>query len=212
MDDKKLEARKKKAITNYEKSTPLPVEDDCVEKGQQLRNIVWDEDKQEDDILECLNSLHLPDGYKLHVKYPEKNGYGDNSTLYVATPSCETCDVFETIIVDDTPMGAMEVYLLYEMWHYLPLFWHANYASRTYIYTQQELMCVRNFHGNPWFQDVSPVVTQKDGKYYVSCCYWSAFGGLIRELVEIEIKENKVVNILEANYTTLYDYDCGIRF
>lgn len=211
MEDKSLEAKKKKAVKNYEESTPLNFEDEFVEKGQQLKNIVIDEDKQEDEILECLNSLHLPEGYKLHVKFAEEEGLGSHSTLFVTTPNGETCDVFKTLTVEDTPMGAIEVYLLYEMWHYLPLFWHGYYARRTYIYTTEELECIRDYNGNP-LTDVCPVVTQKDGKYYVSSCYWSAFRGLVRELVEIEIKENKIANILEANHTTLYKYNCGIVF
>ena len=50
--------------------------------------------------------------------------------------------------------------------------------------------------------DVTPKVTRYEDKYYVSCCYWSEFGGLIRELVEIKIENNKVTEFLDANPIT----------
>lgn len=60
--------------------------------------------------------------------------------------------------------------------------------------------------------DVTPKVTRYEDKYYVSCCYWSEFGGLIRELVEIKIENNKVTEFLDANREVLYRYHCGIMY
>lgn len=45
--------------------------------------------------------------------------------------------------------------------------------------------------------DLSPEVVKKDNKYYISVCYWSDWGGLKRELLEITIIENKVSDILK---------------
>lgn len=36
--------------------------------------------------------------------------------------------------------------------------------------------------------------------------------GLIRELVEIKIENNKVTEFLDANREVLYRYHCGIRY
>ena len=205
-----LEKKKKNAIKNYEKGIPLPVQDKFIEKGRQLKNIVRDKEYQK--ILVSLDNLHLPDGCRLGVKLPKCKGSSDRSTLFVTTSSGETCDIFDTIIVEDSPIGAMEFYLLYEIWHYLPLFWYANLAYQDYIYSTEDLMQIRTYRENQKQVDVTPIVSQKDGKYYVSCCYWSNYDGLIRELVEIEIKGNKVVNILEVNYSTLYEKKYGDFF
>lgn len=60
--------------------------------------------------------------------------------------------------------------------------------------------------------DVTPKVTRYDDKYYVSCCYWSRFAGLIRELVDIKIENNKVTEFLDVNHERLYKYHCGIMY
>ena len=201
-------AKKKKAIKNYEESTPQPFPSECIIKGQRLTNVVINLDYEK--ILWYLNNLHLPNKYKLDVKFEKIKDYGSRSILCVRTPLGETCDVFNTIMVEDTPIGAIEVYLLYEVWHYMRLGWQENYAYREYIYTTEDLRRISNYTSVKEIRklDISPIVTQNNGKYYVSCCFWSDYEGVIRELVEIEIKENKVVNILEVNSTTLYEDSC----
>lgn len=219
-DEKKreLEIQQTKAFQNFTEDTSIPLGEDYINKGELLKNIVWE--KEYKRIMECMSEVHLPTAYSLEVKLAQNKGLGSNSTLFVKTPSGDHCDVFDTITVEDTPMGAMEVYLLYEIGHYLPLFWHANYSYRNYIYSTEDLMSIRTYeeHDKDTFieklkqLDVSPTIVQNQGKYYVSCCYWSNFGGLIREVVEIEIKGNKVVNIFDVDYDTLYEYQCGILF
>lgn len=62
-----------------------------------------------------------------------------------------------------------------------------------------------------YIDDLTPEIAKYD-KYYISCCYWSDCKGLIRELVEITIENNKVKSILNVDKKTLFKYDCGIRF
>ena len=57
-----------------------------------------------------------------------------------------------------------------------------------------------------------PVISKSQDKYFVSACYWSAWSGLVRELVEITIRDNRVENIYDASSKVEYEYDCGIRF
>lgn len=215
---KKLEEEQDRAFQNYQEGTQIPLEDDFIDKGQFLNYIVNEEDYQR--IMEGMSEIHLPNGYSLEVKFAEEKGMGDRSTLLAKAPSRETCDFFDTITVDNTPTGAIEVYLLYEIWHYLPLFWHANYKHRTYIYSFDDLKYVHTV--NKKDQDyvierikdceVTPILVRNKDRYYISCCYWSDFGGFNRELVEIEIKDNKVAKIFEVNETTLFKYKCGILF
>ncbi len=58
---------------------------------------------------------------------------------------------------------------------------------------------------------ISPDVVFADGKFYVSCCYFTNFGGMIQETVEIAIDNGKAsFHVIEQK--TLVEYDCGIRF
>ncbi len=216
--DRKLKIRKAEVLHHFKTGTVVPIQSECVEKGRQLMNIVREKDYSH--ILDCLNHLHLPTGCTLDVKLPQQTGMGGGSSLPVTTPTGVTRDVFRTITVEDSPQGAIEVYLLYKMRHYLPAFWHEIYSSRTYIYSMDDLVNIRPLKEDETFSfiedlkqfDVFPRVVQNSGKYYISCCYWTNWGGLKREHVEVELKDNKVSNIFDADTTTLYKYDCGIVF
>ena len=215
---KLVELHRQQAIANFDNGTPVSILSEFAHKGRQLKNIV--KGKLYENILGCLNKLSLPVGYTLDIKLAEHKGSGDRSTLFVTEPCGDTCDVIESINVEDSAEGAMNVCLLYKMWHYLPLFWHANYSHRTYVYSKDELTDISMFREEEKASvvkilqqfDLTPAVVKNQGKYYVSCCFWSDFGGLIRELVEIEIKENKVVDIFDASQTTLFEYQCGIMY
>lgn len=140
-----------------------------------------------------------------------------------STPGEDTKDnIFEILSIENSPLGAINVYLLYRAWHYLPLFWHANYEHYDYVYTQEDISADglviyeekrKDKIVNSLKQfDVTPIVVQSGERYYVSCCYWCTFKGLIREVVEIEIRENKVTDIFDVTQTTLYKYCSSILF
>lgn len=138
------------------------------------------------------------------------------------------------MIVDDSPLGALQVYLISKLWHYLPMHWHGYYDRRFCVFSKDDLLNIKirarrtsrerppkptnefaDVNGLPEEAlacDVTPKVTRYEDKYYVSCCYWSEFGGLIRELVEIKIENNKVTEFLDANREVLYRYHCGIMY
>lgn len=210
--------QKKKTIKNFEECSAIPIQADCIEKGRQLKHIAAEQDYQR--IFDCLNHLHLPDGCTLQIEPAKDMGMGDHTHLYVTDPSGEDLDLFNTIMVEDSPIGAIEVYLLHELWHYLPLFWHANYALRKYIYSTEDLKDIRTFDRDkinsfvekPEQFEVSPIIKKDKNRYYISCCYWTNWGGLIRELVAIEIKNNKIADLIETKLTTLYKYECGVLF
>ena len=43
-------------------------------------------------------------------------------------------------------------------------------------------------------------------------CYWTNFGGLIRDYCKIRIENNKLAEFSQATTDVLYKYDCGICF
>ena len=75
---------------------------------------------------------------------------------------------------------------------------------------------VETIYGMPKVSDILksdvPEVVKKNNKYYISVCYWSDWGGLKRELLEITIIENKVSDIFEVDTEVLMPYNCGILF
>lgn len=60
--------------------------------------------------------------------------------------------------------------------------------------------------------DYDPEVIKDANKYYTSVCYWSDWGGLKRELLEITIIGDKVSDIFEVKTDVWLPYDCRVRF
>lgn len=187
-----------------------------------------------DKILYVLDKIQLPEGHSLQLEY-KYGGIGGRTYIYVKEPNGNLSTKFlDYMTVDDSPLGALQVYLLSKLWHYLPMYWHACYDERFCVLSKDDLSKIkvrstktrgeRPLKPSDIYEeendlpeealacDVTPKVTRYDDKYYVSCCYWSEFGGLIRELVKIKIENNKVTEFLDANREVLYRYHCGIMY
>lgn len=197
------------------------IEADYALIGKQLHKLA--EDKKYSNFLDCLNKIHLPSGEKLEVEEcsPETGDIGDESTLYILMPNDEADEkIFEHLIVEQSAMGAWQAYLLYNLWHVLPLFWHGNYHARDYIFSKEDVENISTYNQEDKARiikimsnfDFSPDVREKDCKYYISCCFFSNFKGLVREYYELTFEKNKVTKILNIADKTLFEYNCGIMF
>lgn len=245
------EIKKKQAVENFKKCHGFLVDSAVIEQiGRKLLNINFDtfrmpEELQmkvigkriptvEEKILNVLDKIQLLEDYGLQLEYEER-GIGGRTYIYVKEPNGNLSTNFlDFVIVDDSPLGALQVYFLSKLWHYLPMYWHGYYDRRFSVFSKDDLLKIkvrsRKTRGERPLKpsdiyeeendlpeealacDVTPKVTRYEDKYYVSCCYWSEFGGLIRELVEIKIENNKVTEFLDANREVLYRYHCGIMY
>ena len=245
------EIKKKQAVENFKKCHGFLVDSAVIEQiGRKLLNINLDtfrmpEELQmkvigkriptvEEKILYVLDKIQLLEDYGLQLEYEER-GIGGRTYIYVKEPNGNLSKNFlDFVIVDDSPLGALQVYFLSKLWHYLPMYWHGYYDRRFSVFSKDDLLKIkvrsrktrgeRSLKPSDIYEeendlpeealacDVTPKVTRYEDKYYVSCCYWSEFGGLIRELVEIKIENNKVTEFLDANREVLYRYHCGIMY
>lgn len=187
-----------------------------------------------DKILYVLDKIQLPEGHSLQLEYKD-GGIGGRTYIYVKEPNGNLSTKFlDYMTVDDSALGALQVYLLSKLWHYLPMYWHACYDERFCVLSKDDLSKIkvrstktrgaRPLKPSDIYEeendlpeealacDVIPKVTRYENKYYVSCCYWYRFAGLVRELVEIKIENNKVTEFLDANREVLYRYHCGIMY
>lgn len=188
--------------------------------GRKLINLV--KKGNYDKFLLILDKLSLPMGCVLEVDKAKQTGIGDKSRLFVKNASSHAnYDYFKDIIVEDSADGAWQAYLLYSLWHVLPAFWHGGYDTRTYFFSKEDLKGLRTFEEEDQEviehlvnYDLIPEVVKSsyNDKYYVTCCYWSDWGGLIRELVEITIDKNKVIDVFKVQQTVEFEYNCRILF
>ena len=121
-------------------------------------------------------------------------------------------DFWTYLQVEKSQMGAWQVYLMSQMWHYLPLQWHANYSYRDYLYSQSSKgygYFRKNFVAS-WHK-LAPQITQEGDKYLISACYWSEFEGLVREHYAVTFEKDRVY-IDKIDVDVLFKYDCGIQF
>ena len=128
--------------------------------------------------------------------------------------------IFRHIRVEDSIVGAWQALLLSQLWHVLPYWWHGGYDHRRYIFTSDDLM---QLYYSPR-HDSEPLTIQCDkyhvapqivatgqGAYYITWCYWTEWGGLIRETYQVTIQDGRS-HILHLCEETLFEYDCGIMF
>lgn len=186
-------------------------------------NFAYDlfEDIDKEDYSNVINRFNIStiNNTNLGIELCKREGRGDTSKLFVKLPNGERdYKIFKHILIDSSEEGAWQIYLLHSLWHILPLWWHANYEHRTFILQRNDLKELSTDSESPL--DLSseidtklePSIHKYQDYLYVSCCYWTNWGGLIREYIEITVKDNKVVNIVTFDTDVIYDYDCGILF
>ena len=180
--------------------------------------------KDYDSFMEYLDHLSLPNGESLQVEECSHEGHGDESKLFVETlEGAYDFNIWEYIKAENSTDGAWNAYFLYEVRHILPLWWHANYNHRIYMYSKEDAESIELFYGReeelPIIQrDVKQLISNPEvlyaanGKFFVSCCYWTNFGGLIKETVEVLISNEGKVSFNDIEQMTLYHYQSGIYF
>lgn len=180
------------------------------------------EDEKYDKLLSCLKGLTLQPGWVLDVDICKQSGLGDNSRLMVTKDNVKDFKIWKYINVKDDPMAVWQVYLLRSLWHVLPHHWHGGYNRRTYIFTSKDIENIKFKRPEEssnliatisnQLEKITPEIIKYNDIYYITCCYWSDWGGLIRELIEIKVGNNKIVNIFKVEDITLLKYNCGIIF
>lgn len=175
-------------------------------------------------ILRILGKASLPEGATVEVEG------GEISRLIVRHPDGNLYEcVFDVVRFEDSLMGAWQAFLLHQTWRYLlPLIWHGNGYRRYYIYEREDLnrlLTGANEHGwmpgrrfeaitsrNADTVDFAPELIKANERYYVSCCYWTDWGGLIREHAELTLKEDLLDEFVSFYDETIWPYQCGIIY
>ena len=169
-----------------------------------------------------LDSLSLEEGHHLGLRVAVQQGMGDESNFYVYDKDGkEDKDLLKYINVDETAMGAWQVYLLMTSPTLLPTFWHGGYIKRKFILKEEdmrEIEPLKHFElsgltKQGWLYP-SVEIEHDSGtlKANIHCCYWNDWKGLVREHSEIKIHNGKVTSYKANDQFVVYKYDCGILF
>lgn len=189
-----------------------------------------------DSLFEVLNHIRLRDGYHLGSRLPEKGGLGDESWFYTYPEKSEGKNdgerlgrnhrVFKDemsrnpemkdLIVEKSEMGAWQAYLLSVSPTLLPLWWHANYNRRTYIFDRDNYSGIPQMFGDPVMLKIEdipqPSVSLNNDRAVVKCPYWNNWEGLVLESENIYFEGNDTICLGEITEVVLHEYKCGVRF
>jgi len=173
-----------------------------------------------DKILKVLDKSSLPSGMEFGV---EEEGTGESkgrSSLYVKTQNGDIKEnIFDYINFEDSPEGVWQAYLLKNAWRNLPMGWHGEYDKRKYLVIREDIYSIipldKSFNPEVLydFYIVPQIYIEYSSyaiSYYISCCYWTDWGGLIREYVKFKTRKGKILQIIDYDEKVLYKYDCLI--
>ena len=221
LEEKQQELRRQEALDNFIDACGTNnggLLQDLIDRAHHICKIV--ENRQYDDLQTAFNKLIITENSSLMILLPEHSGLGDISRLYIKDAEGRIdSNVFDHMKVEDSCDGAWQVYLSHSLWRILPLFWHALRSRRSYLFDSNDIAMIKpkGLFIKPSYEElasfnVNPKVVKSHGKYYISCCYWNDWVGLVRELVEVTINNGKVIEIFEVDYDVIYSYYCGILY
>ena len=219
--EKEEQDRREHALNRLEKSKQDQsgsVSNEYVDIAQALNQAV--REKSYDSIPAIMDKTVTPEYSKLIVQEFDECSpdIGDISKLAIRFRSGQIeYDVFDLLRFEDSCSGAWQAYLLHQLWHSLPLFWHADYFRRDYLFSKDDFAYVKHLadeYAFPDFSDVdfTPTVVKTGDYYSISACYWSEFEGLKREYVEIKLEEGRLSEFVFFKEETIYKYECGIYY
>ena len=181
-----------------------------------------------DNISLILYKLRL-DG-ELHIHFAKQEGYGDFSWFYfkedentaISYSYVASNSLFKRIKTECSPMSVWQIYLLYSSKTVLPMFWHAHYIKRNYIFSKADFKNVKNVNLILKNKDFSDIIEESDilpkvelygNVAKVTCCYWNNWKGLLKETITIKFRPDSSFDIAEYVETEiLFAYDCQVRY
>lgn len=173
-----------------------------------------------DEIWNAMTALTLPKGYTLGID-EARRGRMNVSVLWASNKDgVNDNDIFKYINVEESPMGAWQVFLLRDLWHSLKLIDHYCCARRYYLFSSQDFGNVNPFRKEDKVyvdaligrEDFTPHIYRNGEYFYVDYYYWNDWNGLVRECMEICISDNKATSIFDLFSILVVKYDCQIMF
>ena len=201
-------------------------------KGRKLHRLITPERNlanyilEPEKVLEILDKITIPEGKSLRCYLIDirRHCIGDNSFLYVSDHAVQDDhtkfsfieDTWRNIIVEPSAMGIWQTYLLMTTIHVMPFYWHGGYNERLFIFSPAELNKIPSYKAFD-FSNIDESKLQPEVKFTelsndecmgtVSNTYWTEWGGLIRETVFIDMKDNTVTNYGPVFNEILFKYE-----
>lgn len=175
-----------------------------------------------DNLIPQPSEIKVEEGYRFEITLPSNEGSGDITHIRIVDEEGNATETLtEHLVVNATEMGAWQLYLLENYYTVLPTVWHGGYNRREFIFRESDIddIIPLKFHDLSELQaqdKLMPCVTvgndEAEGhSLVVHCCYWNQWEGLVRQCVEYNIENGRVVS-KNGSKEVLYQYHCGMWF
>lgn len=161
---------------------------------------------------DSLNKLTLPSDLILTIKQINCGTWIKKQLVVKLPNGYMDTDIFKYLNVEDSLEGVWQAYIIHAF--------SARFSSvgMKYLLKDGDISKIKllrksdqdNVIASLSGLDVTPTIGKIDNKYYVSCCYFSQWAGLIREYMEFVVVNNKVTDSFVFDGINLYRYDCGM--
>ena len=212
-----------------------------VNVAKRLQEMV--ERKEYNRVLDILDKIKIPDYSTLVYEDVSEHLYdGCEETMifpsggvskYVLTLSngkqlsIRDKDFWKLVKAENSIMGAWQIFLLENIWTYLPLFWHSNYERRHYFYTKEDFIKYINEERDEkldieGIDDIQIGIGADEGSFFklvnidncyvLKAFYWSEHKGLVSHYEIIMFIGDSVHILRPQKETVIIKYDCGIMY
>ncbi len=198
-------------LLRSEQPKEIPVE--VTASGIAVRNLI--NVSSIDYLLKILNKISLPQKINLQLENDFSESFGRYYIVLKQDDNIRYSEYFNYIKIENSCLGAWQAYLLWSLWHQLPLYEHSNYYQRFPIYSANDFDSLnvddKDIKQQLNNANISLCVNGIKGLYFISCCYWCHFSGLNRIFCEIHIENDKVTYIKEFKIQNIVSYGSDLR-
>lgn len=179
-------------------------------------------------VLSILDKISIPENIRVGVELTG-NAIGGISFFFMCPKDDKYYErrqckqyLVEDMYVTPTAMGAWQAYLFQQSSAVMPTYLYGGYVRRDFIFSIARL---KDIAKNNDFNDESvsmelekvpeedllPSAMFHNNLAAVSCCYWTSFGGLIRETAIMRFKGNRI-KFLKSQEEMLVRYERENRY
>ena len=171
--------------------------------------------KGDDAVFYDLDALSLEEGYHICLLKSEEKGEANEPKYYVyAENTVADYDILKYIHVDETAMGAWQLYLLMTSSTVMPTIWQLESIERVFILQEADLYGIEVLNTSDLsdfsIRDIYPsVTTERDSDGLIAnvrCTYWNEWEGLIQESIKVEIRNGKVSSYENQGKFVMFKY------
>ena len=209
-EDNQENERNKLTLNEYKKANSLGVMKPCNSENAMMGSRFLNTDS-EDFLENCfvyLNRIQLKQNLTISLKIM-KGGSRNFKKIVVSNQVKETeLDIQKHLNVEDSIEGVWQAFLMKSFLDKI------KNIKLYFIFSCDDIYSIKTFRNEDLSSelqkyDITPYIGKYKDGYFLSYCYFSQWGGLIRQNIKISVYNNQITTYRVFQGISLYKYDCG---